>query len=103
MAEQWSGFSYIVTNLARFIRPDEITFPRNEDGTRTMLRKPAGENLPPVDLNTFISQHIEDGVGYLTAFYGIFFDSFTAFLRAMLGIITAVFVLSWRAKPRAYA
>ena len=22
----WSGFSYIVTNLARFIRPDEITF-----------------------------------------------------------------------------
>ena len=26
MAEQWSGFSYIVTNLARFIRPDEITF-----------------------------------------------------------------------------
>lgn len=26
MPEQWSGFSYIVTNLARFIRPDEITF-----------------------------------------------------------------------------
>ena len=26
MAEQWSGFSHIVTNLARFIRPDEITF-----------------------------------------------------------------------------
>ena len=26
MAEQWSGFSYVVTNLARFIRPDEITF-----------------------------------------------------------------------------
>ena len=22
----WSGFSYIVTNLARFIKPDEITF-----------------------------------------------------------------------------
>ncbi|MCJ2014306.1 CoA-transferase subunit beta [Methylobacterium sp. J-076] len=22
----WSGFSYIVTNLARFVRPDEITF-----------------------------------------------------------------------------
>ncbi|MCP8894158.1 proline/glycine betaine ABC transporter permease [Shinella daejeonensis] len=73
-------------------RPDEISFPRNEDGTRNLVRKPAGENLPPVDLNTFISQHIEDSVGYLTAFYGIFFDSFTAFLRAMLGIITAVFV-----------
>lgn len=26
MAENWSGFSYIVTNLARFIRPNEITF-----------------------------------------------------------------------------
>jgi glutaconate CoA-transferase subunit B len=26
MREEWSGFSYIVTNLARFIRPDEITF-----------------------------------------------------------------------------
>ncbi|MDQ2779594.1 MAG: glutaconate CoA-transferase [Pseudomonadota bacterium] len=23
---EWSGFSYIVTNLARFIRPDEVTF-----------------------------------------------------------------------------
>jgi glutaconate CoA-transferase subunit B len=26
MSSSWSGFSYIVTNLARFIRPDEITF-----------------------------------------------------------------------------
>ena len=26
MPEGWSGFSYIVTNLARFIRPDEVTF-----------------------------------------------------------------------------
>ena len=26
MAEPWSGFSYVVTNLARFIRPNEITF-----------------------------------------------------------------------------
>lgn len=26
MSEQWSPFSYIVTNLARFIRPNEITF-----------------------------------------------------------------------------
>jgi glutaconate CoA-transferase subunit B len=25
-ADEWTGFSYIVTNLARFIRPDEITF-----------------------------------------------------------------------------
>lgn len=24
--ERWSGFSYIVTNLARFIRPNEVTF-----------------------------------------------------------------------------
>ena len=26
MPEGWSGFSYIVTNLARFVRPDEVTF-----------------------------------------------------------------------------
>lgn len=26
MAEHWSPFSYIVTNLARFVRPNEITF-----------------------------------------------------------------------------
>ena len=26
MSEHWSGFSYIVTNLARFVRPDEVTF-----------------------------------------------------------------------------
>lgn len=26
MAETWSPFSYIVTNLARFVRPNEITF-----------------------------------------------------------------------------
>ncbi len=26
MPENWSGFAYIVTNLARFIRPDEVTF-----------------------------------------------------------------------------
>ncbi|MQA02232.1 MAG: glutaconate CoA-transferase [Streptosporangiales bacterium] len=26
MAEQWSPFSYIVTNLARFVRPQEVTF-----------------------------------------------------------------------------
>lgn len=26
MAERWSPFSYLVTNLARFVRPDEVTF-----------------------------------------------------------------------------
>ncbi|GAA4514440.1 CoA-transferase subunit beta [Actinoallomurus oryzae] len=26
MAESWSPFSYLVTNLARFVRPDEVTF-----------------------------------------------------------------------------
>ena len=25
MSELWSGFSYVVINLARFVRPDEIT------------------------------------------------------------------------------
>ena len=26
MADRWTGFSYIVINLARFVRPGEVTF-----------------------------------------------------------------------------
>lgn len=73
-------------------RPADVSFPRGEDGSRTVVSKPADENLPPVDLNTFVSQQIENLVGYLTAFYGAFFEAFTVLLRAMLGTITAVFV-----------
>ncbi|MEM6891600.1 MAG: proline/glycine betaine ABC transporter permease [Pseudomonadota bacterium] len=73
-------------------RPDTVSFPRNDDGSRFVQREPARADLPPINLNTFVAQKIDDGIGYLTAFYGFVFDGITGFLRAMLGAITAVFV-----------
>ena len=73
-------------------RPDEISYPRTDDGGRTVKRTPAREDLPPIDLNKYVAQKIDDGIGYLTAFYGFFFDGITAGLRSMLSGITAVFV-----------
>lgn len=73
-------------------RGDKITYPRNEDGSRRVERQPPAEGLPPVSLNTFTAQSIDDTIGYLTAFYGWFFDGVTAFLRTLLGAATAVFV-----------
>ncbi|MEL6410441.1 MAG: ABC transporter permease subunit [Pseudomonadota bacterium] len=73
-------------------RRDEITYPRNDDGSRYVKREPARTDLPPVNLNRYAAQLIDDGIGYMTAFYGFFFDGITAFLRSMLSAITAVFV-----------
>lgn len=73
-------------------RPDTVSFPRNDDGSRFVKREPARADLPPINLNTFLAQKIDDGIGYLTAFYGFVFDGITTFLRAMLSAITAVFV-----------
>ncbi|MEM8804010.1 MAG: ABC transporter permease subunit, partial [Pseudomonadota bacterium] len=55
-------------------------------------REAPREGLPPLALNQYTAQLIDDGIGYLTAFYGFFFDGITAFLRTMLSAITAVFV-----------
>lgn len=73
-------------------RRDNITYPRNDDGSRYVKREPARTDLPPVSLNKWVAQAIDDGIGYLTAFYGFFFDGITSILRAMLSAITAVFV-----------
>ena len=73
-------------------RGDEITYPRDEDGNRFVKRTPPRDGLPPLDMNKWSAQKIDDGIGYLTAFYGFFFDGITAFLRTMLSAITAVFV-----------
>lgn len=73
-------------------RPDEITYPRGEDGERFVKRTPPRANAPPVNLNTYVSQSIDDVIGYVTVFYGFLFDGITRFLHAMLGTITAVFV-----------
>jgi glycine betaine/proline transport system permease protein len=73
-------------------RPDTISYPRGDDGKRTVQRKPAREGAPPVNLRTYVQQKIDDVVGYATAFYSFLFDGITDFLRSMLNVITAVFV-----------
>lgn len=73
-------------------RPDEISYPRGEDGSRIVKRTPPGADAPPVNLNTYVSQFIDDGIGYVTVFYGFLFDGITKFLRGMLSAITSVFV-----------
>ena len=73
-------------------RPDEISFPRGEDGERVVKRTPPREGAPPVNLNTYTSQSIDDAIGYVTVFYGFLFDGITQFLRVMLRAITSVFV-----------
>lgn len=73
-------------------RPDEISFPRGEDGERIVKRTPASEGAPPVNLNTYVSQSIDDKISYMTVFYGFLFDGITRFLRGMLSAISAVFV-----------
>jgi len=73
-------------------RPDEITYPRNDDGTRILKRTPPKADAPPVNLNTFVSQRIDDSVGYVTVFYSFLFDGITLVLRGMLTTIASVFV-----------
>ena len=48
--------------------------------------------MPTITLNKYVSQKIEENVGYLTAFHGYVFDSATAFIRSILKGISAVFV-----------
>ena len=73
-------------------RPDKVTYPRDENGNRTVLHTPASDNAPPVTLNTYVADAIDNGIGYLTVFYGYFFDGITLLLRTMLNAISAVFV-----------
>ena len=73
-------------------RPDEISFPRNDAGERYVARTPPREGAPPVNLNTYIAQIIDDSIGYVTVFYAFVFDRITDLLRAMLTAITSVFV-----------
>lgn len=72
-------------------RPDAISFPRAEDGSRYVERTPPREGAKPINLHTYTSQKIETVIGYMTAFYGSFFDSITNSLRSLLGALTAIF------------
>ena len=73
-------------------RPDDISYPRGDDGKRYVKRTPASENAAPVNLNVYMAQAIDDAVEYLTIFYSFLFDGIKDFLRAMLSAIEAVFV-----------
>tara|TARA_B100000768_G_scaffold34660_1_gene33250 strand:- start:3357 stop:4901 length:1545 start_codon:yes stop_codon:yes gene_type:complete len=73
-------------------RPDKVSYPRDEKGNRTVQHTPPSENAPPVTLATYVADAVDNGIGYLTVFYGYFFDGITLFLRTMLNAISAVFV-----------
>lgn len=73
-------------------RPDEISYPRDDNGERIIKRTAPSAEAPPVNLNTYVAQSIDDGISYLTVFYGFLFDGITNVLRGMLSAITSVFV-----------
>jgi glycine betaine/proline transport system permease protein len=72
-------------------RPDKISYPRAEDGSR-FIQRDAPTNKRPINLHTYTSGKIENAVGYLTAFYGYFFDGIVNVLRALLNALKAIFV-----------
>lgn len=72
-------------------RPLQYSYPRNEDGTRSIVvKEPAAKR--PVNLNTYVSEVVDQGIGYLKAFYGWVFDGITRWLRTLLNAVEAVFV-----------
>ena len=77
--------------LMWFKRPPQYSYPRNEDGTRSIVvREPASKR--PVNLNTWLSEGIDQGIGYLKVFYGWIFDGITHWLRILLNAVEAIFV-----------
>ncbi|MEM9279433.1 MAG: hypothetical protein AAGA76_12730, partial [Pseudomonadota bacterium] len=71
-------------------RPDEVSYPRGDDGQRFIQRTPAPEGAPPVNLNVYVSQSIDDSIEYLTIFHAYLFDSIKDTLESMLTAIEAV-------------
>ncbi|MEL6297157.1 MAG: proline/glycine betaine ABC transporter permease [Pseudomonadota bacterium] len=77
--------------LMRFDRPAQFDYPRNEDGTRSMVKREQ-TSTRQVNLNTFTAETIDQSITYAKVFYGWFFDGITYWLRVMLNAIEAVFV-----------
>ena len=77
--------------LVWFKRPPQYSYPRNADGTRSIVVKESTAKRP-VNLNTWLSERIDQGIGYLKAFYGWVFDGITRWLRVLLNAVEAVFV-----------
>ncbi len=80
-----------VPTLMWFDRPDQYSYPRNDDGTRRVVVKEV-KSTRPVNLNVWLSEMIDQKIDYAKAFYGYIFDSITAVLRSLLNAIEAVFV-----------
>ena len=77
--------------LVWFKRPPQYSYPRNEDGTRSIVVRESTAKRP-VNLNTWLSERIDQGIGYLKAFYGWVFDGITHWIRVLLNAIESVFV-----------
>jgi len=80
-----------VPTLKWFDRPPQYSFPRNDDGTRSIVIKES-KSKRQVNLNVWLSEVIDQKIDYAKAFYGYIFDSITAVLRSLLNSIEAVFV-----------
>ena len=72
-------------------RPPQYSYPRNEDGTRSIVVKESTAKRP-VNLNTWLSERIDQGIGYMKAFYGWVFDGITHWVRVLLNAVESVFV-----------
>lgn len=72
-------------------RPNTLNFVRNDDGTRTAEWTPSTAKRP-VNVNTWLSEKIDQSIDYAKAYYGHVFDGITKFLRTLLNAIEAVFV-----------
>ena len=77
--------------LVWFKRPPQYSYPRNEDGTRSIVVRESTAKRP-VNLNTWLSERIDQGIGYMKAFYGWVFDGITHWIRVLLNAVESVFV-----------
>lgn len=80
-----------VPTLMWLKRPAQYTYPRNDDGTRSIVKKESKAKRP-VNLNVWLSEVIDQKIDYAKAFYGYIFDGITRWLRTLLNAIEAVFV-----------
>lgn len=77
--------------LMWFKRPPQYSYPRNDDGTRSIVVRESTAKRP-VNLNTWLSERIDQSIGYMKAFYGWVFDGITHWIRVLLNAVESVFV-----------
>jgi glycine betaine/proline transport system permease protein len=80
-----------VPTLMWLKRPDTLNFVRNDDGKRVAQWTPSTAKRP-VNVNTWLSEKIDQSIDRAKAHYGHVFDGITRFLRTLLNAIEAIFV-----------